>query len=247
MGARERWSAAGYEEVTLPSGFKVRGVRPTTRDLMLHDLLPSDLAALVMGAEGAKKAGRELTPAERGATVAAQRIEAAAFVRQVWDDEAQAWEAATILAADLNGTGFDPRDVDALEDIVLYRRTPAQITAETLAARGEISPAAAAAASAEEVGDTVDGQAGFRDDGRGDAAGADGGAVRRAPKSVLLERRPVDVMLDQALALRLALADQAARDAAAGASKGPGIPPGLRYQDLDEALAAELAARGQVH
>lgn len=66
--------------------------------------------------------------------------------------------------------------------------------------------------------------------------------------SVLVERRPVALALDQALALRLSLADLAAHEAAvAGKQPGPGIPPGLRYQDLDDALAAELAARGQVH
>lgn len=66
--------------------------------------------------------------------------------------------------------------------------------------------------------------------------------------SVLVARPPVALALDQALALRLALADRAAQEAAAtGKKPGPGIPPGQRYEDLDEALAAELAARGVTH
>lgn len=65
--------------------------------------------------------------------------------------------------------------------------------------------------------------------------------------SVLVGRPPVALALDQALALRLALADRAAQEAAAGKSPGPGIPPGQHYQDLDEALAAELAERALVH
>lgn len=194
MTVRERWLGAGYEEVTLPSGFKVRGVRPTTRDLLLANVLPTDLSSLVMSAEAKKNAGRQLTSEELGATVAAQRIEAAAFVRDAWDDEASAWEPVTLTAADLNGSGMDPRDVDALEDIVLYRRTPAQITASTLAARAEISPADAAAIDREEAGDTVDGQAGFRHDGGGDDAGQDSGTLRdpavRPPRAPARSRRP---------------------------------------------------------
>lgn len=66
--------------------------------------------------------------------------------------------------------------------------------------------------------------------------------------SVLAERPPVALALDQALALRLALADRAAAEAAkTGTAPGPGIPPGLHYLDLDAALADELAERGMVH
>lgn len=186
MTARERLLSAGYEEVTLPSGFRVRGVRPTSRDLLLANLLPAELSARVLSAES-KGSGAQLTAEERAATIEAQRIEAAAFVRQVWDDEAGAWEDTRLTAADLNGAGMDPADVDALEDIVLYRRTPAQITASTLAAQGEISEADAAAVNREEAGDTVDGQAAFRDDGGRDDAGANGRAVRPAP---VRARRP---------------------------------------------------------
>lgn len=181
MKARDRWAVAGYEEVTLPSGFRVRGVRPTSRDLLLHDLLPGDLTALVMSAEAKGRANAPLDPEERSATIAAQRIEAAAFVRQVWDEETGAWEDVTLKASDLNDGGFDPRDVDALEDIVLFRRTPAQITASTQAALEQITTADAAVVEREEAGGTVDGQAAFRDDGGRDDAGANGRTVRPAP------------------------------------------------------------------
>lgn len=187
MTARERWVAAGYEEVVLPSGFKVRGVRPTSRDLLLANLLPGELSARVMAAEGKKGTDTPLTPEERAATIQAQRIEAAAFVRQVWDEESGAWEPGTFTADDLNAAGMDPRDVDALEDIVLFRRTPDQITASTLAAQGEITDEEAATVAREEAGDTVDGQAAFRDDGGRDDAGEDSRAVRPAP---VRPRRP---------------------------------------------------------
>lgn len=170
---RDRLVSAGYREVLLPSGVRIRGVMPEARELVRRGLIRADLAAAVLVAERKSDAGEPLSREDQVATIEAQRVEAASFVRQGWNDQTGAWEPLLLTAEDLNDGGMDPRDVDALEDIVLYRRTPEQITASTLEAQGAITEAERELAEREGAGDTVDGWAGFRDERGGADAGPD--------------------------------------------------------------------------
>ena len=170
MSVVDELKQAGYREVVLPSGFRVRGVMPADRDLVRLRLVPGDLQAAVLAGDAKAESGSPLSDEERAARVEIQRIAAAAFIRAVWDAESEAWVPCRLTADDLNSGGMDPADVDALEDIVLYRRTPAEVTLQALRSKGE-ETAEALAAAEREAGDTVDAWSEFRDDGRGDGAG----------------------------------------------------------------------------
>lgn len=187
MGARDRWAAAGLTEVTLPSGFKVQLSAYGAVDLATRGIFPSDLILAIAAAEGDQardaEVMRALADPEAGkALIRGMRIAAADSVRAVWDESAKppAWEPVTITVEDLDSGTFDPRDVEALIDIVTSKATPREITAATEALGGAIDQAEADRIKREEAAATVIGLTPFRDDDGRDAAGADGGTVPAA-------------------------------------------------------------------
>jgi hypothetical protein len=122
------WLQSGIVEVLLPSGAQVRLVRPSLRHLIRYGILPSRLHE----------------PALRAAdkdwlTEAGHQDE-----RQVLIGEFMSFLVATSIRAVRDGDEWvpvrmdpdavpdvDQADLDALEDIVLRDRTPAEVTARS--------------------------------------------------------------------------------------------------------------------
>lgn len=169
--AVERWKTSGRKEVTLPSGWRVRGVMPSVESLVVRGLLPTDLQTVALKyATSGVQITDLASEAFRDFTKFAREM-AAAFVREVWDDEAQAWEPVSMSASDLSE--IDPGDVDALEQIVLRQKTVDQITSGDTEGAGPVAD-----------------KAGFPGESAGPDPGQDGGEVRESPVSDAPDRRP---------------------------------------------------------
>lgn len=169
-----------YEEVLLPTGLRIRGVRPTAQELVRRGLWPHDLRTqLFLG-------GSVTTPDDDAETqkryVESQHITIAAYIRYEQDPDTSQWERVEYTPAEVHD--FDPMDVDALEDLVLRRRTPAQVSAQTRALRGEIDADELSAILEKEAAATVPGWAEFRRDDDSVTAGSDSGDVEADPVGV---------------------------------------------------------------
>jgi hypothetical protein len=186
---KELWAASAVQTVVLPSGFRVRGVMPSPSEVVRRKIVPQALRRQVVAL--APKLMSELDENEHAALVDARRYQTAAFVREMappGTTDEDGWEPVTLSVEDLSG--MPPADIEALDDLIMGVATAAMLTAASEAALGIGSPDDLAAVRNREAGDTVDGWAEFRDDGRGadpSAAGADvaNPAVRtdRGPKS----------------------------------------------------------------
>lgn len=167
MTAADRWRSAGSVDVTLPSGFRVRGAIPPADEIIRRGVAPraARAAALAVEAGGSDAGGADADQDATAKFLDTLRMLAARFVRAVWDDEDETWEPIILTAEDFDRDEFDRRDVEALIQIVSYQRSPDQITAASLGR------------PLEEAG-PAEAWAGFRDDAGGDGDSQDGGAVR---------------------------------------------------------------------
>jgi hypothetical protein len=162
--AGARWASAGLVELTLPSGFRVRGVLPAPSEVIRRKIVPGQLRAAVFAMSGKKLS--ELTEDEEAVLVDARRHQAAAFLREIYDEQRKKWEPLTVTVDDLASGAYPPADIEALDDLVMGLRTPEQITAASEIALG-LRPATD---GDEEAASTVNGWAEFRDEPRsGDA------------------------------------------------------------------------------
>lgn len=165
--AFDAWATAGLVEVTLPSGFRIRGVVPARDEILRRGVAPRAARHAVLQLEQPGDPAGDADPDATSLFLATLRDMAAAFVRDVWDAASQEWIGVPRMTGeDLDRHAFDPRDIEALERIVTFAATPEQVTAESGGARPIAEEAGPAQAWAE-----------FRDDAGGDRGGADGGAV----------------------------------------------------------------------
>ena len=186
MSVLEAWAGGGVHEVVLPSGLRVKGRIPESQDIVVGQLAPSTLITAAMALMG--KPLDELSDGERSTWVRWQRVLAANFIREVWDPATEQWQPATVTA-DMLETA-PPEDTDALEDIVLRRQTPAQVTAHSRFAAGEITREEWLAVVNREAAGTVNAWSSFRPQPVRDDRGEDGPDVERAPvKPSRAERR----------------------------------------------------------
>jgi hypothetical protein len=176
LTARDRWAQAGYTELTLPSGFRVRGVRLPPSELVRRQLMPAQLRAAVV--KMMAKPPQDWDAEDLAAKVEESRIIATAFLRDIWDDEAcpgpckhaknkphaGRWEPLEVSAADLSAGAFPPDDLEALDSYIFGFVTPEQLRAAVEVGRGMMEAAEAAAITEREAGDTVSGWAAFRDE-----------------------------------------------------------------------------------
>lgn len=187
MSVVEQWAHGGLVECDLPSGLRVRGKLASVQDLILARIVPQELLAKAMALQG--KAVEEFDEGERVTWIEWQRVQAAAFVREAWNADTEAWEPAVVTPTML-ANGVPPEDVDALEDIVLRRRTPAQVTAGTRFLAGEIDEAELRRVMQEEAGGTVNAWSAFRRDAGGAAVRPDGPDVERPSVEPPRDQRP---------------------------------------------------------
>lgn len=151
MSALERWKEAGLVEVGLPSGFQIKVLPVTPATLVLLNLAPSIVDAVL----DANAAGE--TEEQAGAGLGGTAMDVAfRGIRCVWDTETETWEPVSLTAADAATGAFNPDDVEAIMDAVLGR-----LNVEGQAGYDDLRT--------------------FRRDATGDAPGQDGGAVRAAP------------------------------------------------------------------
>lgn len=162
-----------YQETTLPSGLKIRGVQPTAQEMIRRGIWPKDLRVQLF--LGGATASEEDEDALKRLYVESQHVTIAAYVRQEWDVDNDRWEPVEYTPAEVHD--FAPEDLDALEDIVLRRKTPAQVTAETLERAGTLEPELAAKIVEGEAAATVTGWAEFRGDERSVTPSEDSGDV----------------------------------------------------------------------
>lgn len=182
MGIEERLRAANRQEVTLPSGTRVRGVMPDIDYLVRKGLMSDDLLRAVATIEAADQEtpGRQREPGEREAIARENLVEAAGWLRDAWDQDAGDWAPLTVTGDTIDDL-FAPDDVTALVGIILGRSTPAQVTAAYQELAGEISAELGRRIQEEEAGATEAGWTRFPADGQRAEPGADGGTVRPAP------------------------------------------------------------------
>jgi hypothetical protein len=112
------WQHSGVVEVLLPSGYRVRGVLPTLRDLARRDLLSG--ALLEVATRGADPAwiSEEGKTEEREAMRRAFTDELmAAFPREACKAGTDDWEPAVLTSADIEN--LSDHDQEMLERIVL--------------------------------------------------------------------------------------------------------------------------------
>lgn len=179
MSVIDAWAKGGLEVVDLPSGLRVRGKLPTVQDLVLNGVAPSELLAraLPLFSRGVET----FDEAEQRTWIAYQRVLAAAFVREAWNPETEKWEPA-LVTPEMLANGVPPDDVDALEDIILRRRTAGQVTALTRFSRGEIDADELRQVVATEAAGTVNAWSAFRPEPAGAPPGTDGADVADAPE-----------------------------------------------------------------
>lgn len=174
MGVIDAWAEGGLAEVILPSGLKIKGKIPLIQDMIVNHLADATLIQAVMPL--GDKPIEQYDEGERALWITWQRVQAAAYVRYAWNPATQEWEPA-VVTPEMLMNGVPPADVDALEDIVLRRRTPAMVSALSRLNAGEITPEELKRIVTEEASGTVSAWSSFRQGQRGDAPGPDGGGV----------------------------------------------------------------------
>jgi hypothetical protein len=131
----DAWAKGGLVEVILPSGLKIKGKLPLLQDMAVNGLADGTLISSVV-ALGDREAST-YDEEERNTWVKWQRVQAAAYIREAFNPDTGEWEPAMVTPEMLAGS--PPEDIDALEDIVLRRRTPGQVTAMSRFMADEIS------------------------------------------------------------------------------------------------------------
>ena len=130
------WTTAGLVEVTLPSGYRVKGVLPMLHTLLRADLLPTHLLEVALRGADPKWLAESTTDEDRAAKVREYMdVMIASFPRYVQAPDSEEWEPVTVKPENLPDMPQD--DVDALEDIVFRLRTPEQLNA----GEGRVDPA----------------------------------------------------------------------------------------------------------
>lgn len=173
---KERLLSAGLSKpITLPTGVRIKGAMPSMLNLIRRRMIPDDLMVTLVQAQAAEKDGKSLSEAEFDARIRNQHIEAAAFVRQV-ENEDGTWETVTLTEDDVRA--MDHSDIDALISIVTSTATPTQVDADSRRALGLISKEEWTAIAEQEAAATVIGWREFRDNTPSPDAGSHGGEVR---------------------------------------------------------------------
>jgi hypothetical protein len=176
--AFDAWTEGGLIEVTLPSGLRVRGRLPMVQELILDGRVPSFLVSAAMALQG--KPAEDFDDSERATFIEWQRLNAAAFIREVWDPETQAWEPEVATPEKL--LKAPPEDVDALEDLAMRIRTAEQVTAHARFVAGEISGDELQRVMREGAARTVRAWSTFRSPAGGHDRGPDGTDVADPPQ-----------------------------------------------------------------
>jgi hypothetical protein len=175
MSVVEQWAKGGLEEVVLPSGFKIRGKLPLTQDLILAKVVDQSLVAAALALDDKEPA--TFTDDERSLWVEWQRVLAANFIREAWDPKTRRWEEAKVTPAML-ANGVPPDDVDALEDLVLRRRTPSMVTAHARFMANQIDADELKRVMSKEASGTIAAWSSFRPRAERGDRGKNGGDVR---------------------------------------------------------------------
>lgn len=186
MSILDDWAAGGLIDVTLPSGLRIRGRMPAVQDLVVGRLAPATLLTAALPLLGREVAGFD--EEERATWIEWQRIQAAAFIREAWDPTAERFEPAVVTPLML--TTAPPEDVDALEDLILRRRTAGQVTAAACYVAGKIDIDELKRITATEAASTVTAWTSFRPDAAGPADRADRPDVADPAKRAASDQRP---------------------------------------------------------
>ncbi|MBA2439582.1 MAG: hypothetical protein H0V50_02780 [Thermoleophilaceae bacterium] len=188
MGVIELWAKGGLVEVILPSGLRIKGKLPLTQEMVVRQLVDTQLISAVVALE--ERGVETYDDDERVTWLAWQRAKAAAYIREAYNPATEKWESAVVTPAML-GNGVPPDDVDALENIILRRETPAQVTARSRFVSGDITVDELKRILAEEASGTIAAWSSFRPLGQRSDPGEDGPDLRnqakrpaRAPRAV---------------------------------------------------------------
>lgn len=190
---KDAWADAARVTLTLPSGFRVRGVLPAPSEVVRLKIVPQKLRQAVVAFSGGGRLMSDLNEDEHAQLVEARRYQAAAFVKEMaapgttGDD---GWEAITVTKDEL--AKMPPADVEALDDLIGGYATADMITANSEVALGLRTRDDADAVAEGEAGDTVDGWSAFRDDGRSDDVGAPSASVVDPAVDDPRDTKPVD-------------------------------------------------------
>jgi hypothetical protein len=193
MSVKDRWAEAGRTTLTLPSGFRVRGVMPSPSEVVRLKIIPQTLRRAVIGFTAGGRMLSELSEDEHAQLVDARRYQAAAFVREMAPPGTtgeEGWEAVTVTRDDL--ASMPPGDVERLDDLIGGYATAEMITTESEYALGIRTREDVERVAEEEAGDTVDGWTGFRGGPGGDDAGTVGADVVDPAVGDVGDSQPVD-------------------------------------------------------
>lgn len=175
-GARPDWLHSAVVEALLPSGQGVRLERPSLRHLIRYGVLPPHLLEAAVSAADPEWLTEPEQADERQARVGEYLSTLVAWaLRETCDPDGE-WQPVRVRPEDV--PGIDRMDRDALEDLVLRVRTPAEVTAtsrDRLGLSAEDEPD-------EEV--AIPGWADFRGQPGGAAAGDDGEPLGADPEPV---------------------------------------------------------------
>jgi hypothetical protein len=187
---RDQWAAAGVTTLTLPSGFRVRGIMPNPSEIIRRKIIPQGLRVAVLGMQGRMMS--DLDEDEHAQLIEARRYQIAAFVRAIAPPGTEGddgWEPITLTLDDLSD--MPSADIERLDDLIGGYQTAEQITARSEYALGLATLADIAAIDNVEAGDTVDGWRSFRGVDGSDGVGTERSDV--APTAVGDDRRPKPV------------------------------------------------------
>lgn len=191
MSVKDAWKASGLVTLTLPSGFRVRGVLPAPSEVVRRKIVPQALRQAVIPLGG--RLMTELSEDEHAMLVDARRFQAAAFIKEMaapgttGDD---GWEPVAVTKDELEA--MPGRDVEALDDLIGGYATADVITARAEVALGLRDPSTLADIEEREAGDTVDGWRGFRDGDGGDARHPSGADVEPSAIGNPPDHEPAD-------------------------------------------------------
>lgn len=191
MSVKDAWAEAGRITVTLPSGFRVRGVLPSPSEVIRLKIVPQTLRREILGFES--KMMNELSEDEHAAIVDGRRYQAAAFIRAMappgttGDD---GWEPVTLTKDEL--ADMPPGDVEALDDLIGGYATAEMITVRSEVVLGLREAADLVAVKQREAGDTVDGWRDFRIVDGGGSPDTPSADVEPVPVRNPRDRKPVD-------------------------------------------------------